>query len=245
MAEKKIRVTVWNEYRHERNVPEVAEIYPKGIHGCIAEFLSECGDLEIRTATLDEPDNGIPDEVLDNTDVLIWWGHIAHAEVADDRVEYIKNRVYNGGMGFIGCHSAHHSKPFREIVGATGNLSWGDEMHEIMWNMKPSHPIAAGIPDHFHLDMEELYAEPFYIPNPDDIGFGSWYESGHIFRAGCTFTRGVGKIFYFQPGHETRKSFYNPYVRQIIKNSVHWTAPNDFGYEIKNEAPRVDSVVEE
>lgn len=233
---KKIRVTVWNEYRHERNEPAIAEIYPKGIHGVIADFLSECDDLEIRTATLDEPDNGIPNEVLDNTDVLVWWGHMGHADVHDDRVEYIRHRVYTGGMGFVACHSAHHSKPFRALLGATGNLSWGDECREIIWNMKPSHPIAAGVPDHFELESEELYGEPFYIPAPDDIVFGSWYESGHIFRAGCTFTRGVGKIFYFQPGHESCRSFYNPNVQRIIKNGVHWVAPNDFGYDIPNDA---------
>ena len=238
---KKIRVTVWNEYRHERNNSYVAEIYPKGIHGTIADFLSECDDLEIRTATLDEPDNGIPNEVLDNTDVLIWWGHMSHADVRDDRVEYIRNRVYTGGMGFVACHSAHHSKPFRAIVGTTGNLSWGADCHEIIWNMKPSHPIAAGIPDHFHLDIEEMYGEPFYIPDPDDLVFGAWYESGHIFRAGCTYTRGVGKVFYFQPGHESCPSFHNPYVQRIIKNGVHWVAPNDFGYEIPDGAPHVQA----
>ena len=231
MENKKIRVTVWNEYRHEREVPEVAEIYPKGIHGCIAEFLGECEDIEVRTATLDEPDHGISNEVLDNTDVLIWWGHEFHADVSDERAAYVRKRVYNG-MGFIACHSSHFSKPFTTIIGATGLLSWGDNCHEIVWNMKPSHPIAEGIPDHFELEQEELYGEPFYIPNPDDLVFGAWYETGHIFRAGCTFTRGLGKIFYFQPGHETCRSFYNPHVRQILRNAVHWVAPAKIGYEI-------------
>ncbi|MCQ2457082.1 MAG: ThuA domain-containing protein [Clostridia bacterium] len=243
MAGKKIRVTIWNEYRHEKEEEPSGESYPEGIHGCIRNFLSECDDLEIRTATLDEPDCGIPDEVLDNTDVLMWWGHVAHNKVPDDRVEYIRNRVYNGGMGFIACHSAHHSKPFRALVGTTGNLSWGDNCHEIIWNLKPSHPIAAGIPDHVDLGLEEMYGEPFYIPQPDDLIFGCWYDSGHIFRGGCTFTRGLGKIFYFQPGHEECRSFYNPYVQQILKNGVHWVAPNDFGYKNPCEAPYVKPVV--
>ncbi len=243
MAGKKIRVTIWNEYRHEKEEERIREIYPEGIHGCIKNFLSECDDLEIRTATLDEPDCGIPDEVLDNTDVLMWWGHVAHNKVPDDRVEYIRNRVYNGGMGFIACHSAHHSKPFRALVGTTGNLSWGDNCHEIIWNLKPSHPIAAGIPDHVDLGLEEMYGEPFYIPQPDDLIFGCWYDSGHIFRGGCTFTRGLGKIFYFQPGHEECRSFYNPYVQQILKNGVHWVAPNDFGYKNPCDAPYVKPVV--
>ena len=239
---KKIRVTVWNEYRHERSVPSVAEIYPKGIHGCIGDFLSECDDVEVRLACLDDPDHGIPNEVLDNTDVLIWWGHMHHGDVRDDRVDYIVQRVYNG-MGFIACHSAHHSKPFKRIVGATGNLSWGDEFHEIMWNLKPSHPIAAGIPDKFELESEELYAEPFYIPNPDDLIFGAWYPTGHIFRAGCTFTRGLGKIFYFQPGHETCRSFHDKNVQRVIKNAVHWAAPAEVGYEVTNDCPYIKPIV--
>ncbi len=238
----KIRVTVWNEFRHEKEEPAIAEIYPKGIHGAIADFLSECDDLEIRTATLDDPDHGIPNEVLDNTDVLVWWGHMHHDKVSDDRVAYIQKRVYAGGMGFVACHSAHHSKPFRALVGATGNLSWGDDCREIVWNLKPTHPIAAGVPDHFDLELEELYAEPFYIPTPDDLIFGAWYETGHIFRAGCTFTSGAGKIFYFQPGHEACRSFYNPHVQRIIKNGVHWAAPNEFGYAISDDAPFVHPV---
>lgn len=245
MKSEKIKVTIWNEYRHEREEEEVAAIYPDGIHNFIANFLSDCSDMQVRTAYLDEKDNGIPDEVLDDTDVLIWWGHCYHELVETSRVDYIKDRVYNKGMGFIALHSSHYSLPFKSLVGATGSLSWGRNQHEIVWNMKPSHPIAAGIPDHFDLDIEELYAEPFYIPNPDDIVFASWFEDGYIFRSGCTFTRGVGKIFYFQPGHETARSFYNPYVQQIIKNAVRWAKPSDIGYEIPEGSPYVKKAIKE
>ncbi len=240
---KKIRVTIWNEYKHEMNNSDIAAIYPKGIHGAIADFLSECDDLEIRTATLDEPQHGIPDEVLDNTDVLIWWGHMCHERVSDDRVAYIRKRVMMEGMGFIACHSAHMSKPFRDLVGTSGLLSWGDNCREIVWNLKASHPIAAGIPEYFDLGLEEMYGEPFAIPNPDDLIFGAWYESGHIFRAGATFSRGNGKIFYFQPGHEECRSFYNEYVQKVIKNAVHWAAPADFGFECRDDCPYVKPVL--
>ena len=242
MEQKKIRVTIWNEFRHEKKDPEARSHYPKGIHGRIAEILSECDDVEIRLASLDEPDHGINDEVLDNTDVLIWWGHGAHDEVRDDRVEYIRWRVCNG-MGFIASHSAHHSKPFKRLVGTSGNLSWGDNCHEIMWNLNPYHPIAAGIPAYFDLGIEELYAEPFSIPQPEEIIFGAWYESGHVFRAGCTFSRGLGKIFYFQPGHESCDSYYNPYVAQIFKNAVHWAAPARCSYIAPEGAPYIKPIV--
>ena len=171
---KTINVTIWNEYRHEKSDENVAKLYPNGLHAAIGEFLSKNDDMKITLAALDDPDQGLPDEVLNNTDVLLWWGHMNHGEVKDDLVERIRQRVYVGGMGFIALHSAHHSKPFRAIVGTTGNLLWGDNQKEIIWNIMPSHPIAAGIPAHFELPEEELYAEPFQIPQPDAQIFEGW-----------------------------------------------------------------------
>ena len=234
---KTINVTIWNEYRHEKSDENVAKLYPNGLHAAIGEFLSKNDDMKITLAALDDPDQGLPDEVLNNTDVLLWWGHMNHGEVKDDLVERIRQRVYVGGMGFIALHSAHHSKPFRAIVGTTGNLLWGDNQKEIIWNIMPSHPIAAGIPAHFELPEEELYAEPFQIPQPDAHIFEGWYEHGYVFRTGCTFLRGAGRVFYFQPGHETCPSFYDANVQRIITNGVRWAAPNDFGYEIESGCP--------
>lgn len=240
---KTINVTIWNEYRHEKSDENVAKLYPNGLHAAIGEFLSKNDDMKITLAALDDPDQGLPDEVLNNTDVLLWWGHMNHGEVKDDLVERIRQRVYVGGMGFIALHSAHHSKPFRAIVGTTGNLLWGDNQKEIIWNIMPSHPIAAGIPAHFELPEEELYAEPFQIPQPDAHIFEGWYEHGYVFRTGCTFLRGAGRVFYFQPGHETCPSFYDANVQRIITNGVRWAAPNDFGYKIESGCPYVTALV--
>lgn len=240
---KTINVTIWNEYRHEKSDENVAKLYPNGLHAAIGEFLSKNDDMKITLAALDDPDQGLPDEVLNNTDVLLWWGHMNHGEVKDDLVERIRQRVYVGGMGFIALHSAHHSKPFRAIVGTTGNLLWGDNQKEIIWNIMPSHPIAAGIPAHFELPEEELYAEPFQISQPDAHIFEGWYEHGYVFRTGCTFLRGAGRVFYFQPGHETCPSFYDANVQRIITNGVRWAAPNDFGYEIESGCPYVTALV--
>lgn len=240
---KTINVTIWNEYRHEKSDENVAKLYPNGLHAAIGEFLSKNDDMKITLAALDDPDQGLPDEVLNNTDVLLWWGHMNHGEVKDDLVERIRQRVYVGGMGFIALHSAHHSKPFRAIVGTTGNLLWGDNQKEVIWNIMPSHPIAAGIPAHFELPEEELYAEPFQIPQPDAHIFEGWYEHGYVFRTGCTFLRGAGRVFYFQPGHETCPSFYDANVQRIITNGVRWAAPNDFGYEIESGCPYVTALV--
>lgn len=230
---KKINVTIWNEYRHEKSEPRIAEIYPEGLHGLIAKFLGELDindELNIRTATLDDPDHGLPDEVLNDTDVLLWWGHIAHGEVPDELVEKIRQRVYSEGMGFIALHSGHHSKVFKAIIGTTGNLLWSDNQHEVLWNVNPAHPIAAGIGEYIDLtDGEEMYGEPFAIPQPDELVFMGWFEHGYVFRSGCCWTKGRGHVFYFQPGHEECRSYYNPDIQRIIYNAVKWAKPNDFG----------------
>ncbi len=241
--DRKIKVTVWNEFRHEKTLDGARDIYPDGIHACIKSFLDEAG-CEVRLAALDDPDQGLPDSVLNDTDVLIWWGHMAHEEVDNGLVERIKNRVFNYGMGFIGLHSSHMSKPFRAIVGTSGNLLWGDEQKEIVWNIMPSHPIAKGIPEHFVLESEEMYGEPFMIPQPDAVVFTAWFEHGNVFRNGCCFLRGLGKVFYFQPGHETCRSFYDENVRRIIINAVKWAAPED-GYACRypSECPHYNNLV--
>lgn len=236
---KVINVTVWNEYRHEKTEEHARKLYPEGIHAKIKSFLDTNEDMKVTLAALDDPDQGLPDDVLENTDVLIWWGHMAHNEVDDELVKKIRERVFLGKMGFIALHSAHLSKPFTSIIGTNGHLSWGREQKEIVWNMLPGHEITAGIPDHFLLGEEELYSEPFYIPQPDELIFTSWFEDGNIFRSGACFYRGAGKIFYFQPGHETCPSFYNPYVQRIITNAVRWAAPCEKGYEITNNCPHI------
>ncbi len=241
----KIKVTIWNEGRHEKTAEGVRAIYPRGIHNTIKEFLEKNEDMEIRTATLDDPDQGLSDELLNDTDVLMWWGHMAHWEVKDELVEKIKNRVWNEGMGFVAMHSSHESKPFRSIVGTSGQLSWGDDQREIVWNIMPQHPIAAGIPEYFELEREEMYGEPFRIPQPDELIFTSWYEGGNIFRSGLTYYRGIGKVFYFQPGHEWCRSFHNPYVQKILTNGVRWAAPNEMIISRPTKCPHRRKPVEE
>lgn len=238
---KKINVTVWNEFRHEKIKEKVRLLYPNGLHATIKDFLDTDENLNVSLAAMDDPDCGLPDELLDNTDVLIWWGHAHHDLVPDELVKKIQVRVYTGGMGFIALHSAHHSKPFKALLGTNGNLSWGRNQKEVIWNILPSHPIARGIPDHFTLESEELYCEPFYIPQPDELVFNAWYEDGYVFRSGACYHRGAGKVFYFQPGHESCRSFYNVYVRKIIANAVHWAAPNEVATPIVNDCIHLES----
>jgi trehalose utilization protein len=220
-----VKVTIWNEYRHEKESAEIAAIYPDGIHGAIAAGLADDGDLVIRTATLDEPEHGLSDAVLADTDVLIWWGHKAHAAVQDEIVQRVQRRVLDG-MGLVVLHSGHHSKIFKTLMGTTANLKWREANDkERLWVVNPSHPIVAGIGEYIELPAEEMYGEFFDIPQPDDLIFVSWFTGGEVFRSGCCYQRGQGKIFYFRPGHETYPTYHNAEVLRVIDNAIHWAAP--------------------
>lgn len=220
-----IKVTVWGEYRHEKKNPKVSAIYPQGMHETIAGFLRTGSDLKVRTATLDEPEHGLTEAVLADTDVLIWWGHMAHQEVQDGIVARVQRRVHEG-MGLVVLHSGHHSRIFRALMGTPCSLKWREATDkERIWNICPSHPIAAGLGEYFEIPAEEMYGEPFGIPTPDELIFISWFSGGEVFRSGATWRRGHGRIFYFRPGHETYPTYHLPQVQLVINNGVRWARP--------------------
>lgn len=223
-----LRVTVWNEFVHERSNPVVQKIYPEGIHVVLADALREqVGEqVVVRTATLDEPDHGLSEEVLAETDVLTWWGHTAHDRVDDTIVDRVHQRVLEG-MGLVALHSAHASKIFTKLMGTGCMLRWREAgERERLWVVAPSHPIASGLThEYFELAHTEMYGEFFDIPPPDELIFISWFEGGEVFRSGCTFRRGRGRIFYFRPGHETYPIYYDSNVRRVLANGVRWAAP--------------------
>lgn len=218
------RVTVWNEFRHEKQNPKVAAIYPEGIHGAIAAHLRAQG-FPVRTATLDEPEHGLTEAVLAETDVLTWWGHTAHDEVSDALVQRVQARVLEG-MGLVVLHSGHFSKIFKALMGTTCNLKWREAAEkERLWVVSPGHPIAEGLGEYFEIPHAEMYGEHFDIPAPDTLVFISWFEGGEVFRSGCCYHRGRGKVFYFRPGHETYPIYYQPEVLRVIVNGIRWAAP--------------------
>ena len=218
----KIRVTVWGEFRHEKKNPKVAAIYPDGMHEAIANFLRNEKDFTVRTAFLDQPEHGLSDEVIENTDVMLWWGHMAHAEVQDEIVAKVHKRVLEG-MGLIALHSAHFAKIFKSLMGTTCSLKWRESTDkERLWNLLPSHPITEGIGDYIEIPMEEMYGEVFDIPTPDELVFISWFTGGEVFRSGATWQRGHGKVFYFRPGHETYPTYHQPEIQRVITNAVRW-----------------------
>ena len=220
----KINVTVWNEGRHEKKSEKIAAVYPIGIHGAIKEALDKDDSFNVTTATLDDPGQGLPDALLNSTDVLLWWGHMAHGDVEDALVAKIADRV-RAGMGIIILHSGHYSKIFKTLTGTNCSLRWrGDDSCRV-WVVNPAHPIAQGVGDFIDLKEEEMYGEPFGIPNPDEVVFISWFGGGEVFRAGCCFNVERGKMFYFQPGHEEYPIFYNKKVQRVLINACKWAAP--------------------
>lgn len=219
-----LRVTVWNEFVHERELPEIRAVYPEGIHGCLRSFLEKEQDITVKCVTLDMPDQGITQELLDNTDVLIWWSHARQEDITDETVRLVRNAVHSG-MGLVALHSAHFSRIMRDLLGTTMTLHWRHGDREKLWCIDPTHPIAQGVPACIDIPEEEMYGECFDIPRPDDTIFIGWFAGGQVFRSGVTFTRGRGKIFYFQPGHEEAPVYQHPDIQRIIINAVRWAAP--------------------
>ncbi len=224
-----LNIVVWNEHVHEREGGIPAQLYPDGIHAAIAEALrTACGEsANVTTATLAEPDHGLPDAVLDAADVLVWWGHKAHGAVPDELAARVHDRVL-AGMGLVVLHSAHYSKPFRLLMGTSCALRWREaDDRELVWTVSPGHRIAAGIPAVIPLERHEMYGEFFDIPAPDELVFISSFSGGEVFRSGCCFRRGKGKIFYFSPGHETYPIYHDPVIQRVLANAVTWAAPGE------------------
>lgn len=242
-----IRVTIWNEFRYERERADIKAIYPDGLHVAIADGIRERlgDDVAIRYAALDDPEHGVSDEVLADTDVLIWWAHGHHPDVRDEVALRVAQRV-RAGMGFIPLHSAHYAKPLKLLLGTNAHLTWRDEgERERIWLVSPGHPISAGLSgDSFVIPVEEMYGEPFDIPTPDELVFVSWFEGGEVFRSGCVWKRGAGRIFFFRPGHEKFPTYFQPEVRQIIANAVRYCAPSSGAVAYRDGSPRTKPSLE-
>ncbi|MDB5506771.1 MAG: trehalose utilization protein ThuA [Devosia sp.] len=240
-----IRTLVWGENIHENTNDVVRGIYPRGMHAAIADLLSQDANIVAETTTMQEPEHGVTEEKLARTDVLIWWGHKDHGGVDDAIVERVAKRVW-AGMGLIVLHSGHHSKIFKKLMGTPANLHWREAgERERLWVVNPGHPIAKGLPRYFELENEEMYGEPFSVPEPLETVFVSWFQGGEIFRSGLTYRRGAGNVFYFRPGHETYPTYHDATVGQVLRNAVNWAYNSESHQEILT-APNtpVDKAIE-
>ena len=234
-----IRVVVWNENEHEKKNALVKKLYPQGIHNAVCKAFEGDAAISAGTATLDQPEHGLTEERLKNTDVLVWWGHMSHGKVDDAIVERVQRRVWEG-MGLIVLHSGHFSKIFRRLLGTPCSLSWREAGEvERLWVVNRNHPIAQGLPPYIEIEHEEMYGEPFTIPEPMETVFVSWFEGGEVFRSGVTFQRGGGRIFYFRPGHEAYPTYHNADVLKVISNAVHWAYNPAPAWTSVDDAPNV------
>ena len=227
-----INVLIFNEFKHEQSHERIKAHYPKGMHGALAEYLSKDPEINVECVTLfnenielNDLESIITDEKLANVDVIMWWGHAHHEKVPDVVAQRVQRAVL-GGMGAVFLHSGHHSKPFKLLMGTTCNVDWriGNDKCRV-WVTDPSHPIVAGVDRFIELDGEEIYCEPFGIPEPEKLLFINWYEGGEVFRSGGLWRRGNGQIFYFQPGHEEYPTYYNEQILTVIKNGVKFVRP--------------------
>ena len=220
-----MNITIYNEFIHEKNEQRIADVYPKGIHEQLKSFI-ESDENKVTCITLDNIATDMTDELINSTDVMIWWGHMGHHLVPDEIAVKVQNAVLSG-MGIIFLHSAHHSKPFKLLMGTPCNLGWReDKDYERLWVCNPAHPIAKGIGRCITLAHVEVYSEPFMIPEPDELVFIGAYEGGEAMRSGCCYKRGYGKVFYFQPGHESFPTYYNKDIQTVILNAIEWAKPN-------------------
>lgn len=234
-----IKALVWGENIHEQQNETVRSIYPEGMHTTIARALVAEGGIEAETAVLQQPEHGLSEEALARTDVLVWWGHKGHRLVEDEIVERVARRVWEG-MGLILLHSAHFSKIFKRLMGTPCALKWREAgERERLWVVNPRHPIAEGLPEYFELEHEEMYGEPFSVPEPLETVFLSWFQGGEVFRSGLTYRRGAGNIFYFRPGHETYPTYHDPMVATVLRNAVRWAYSPAAAYTAIHNAPNV------
>lgn len=240
----KMNVLIWNEHIHEQNNPLVQNVYPDGIHGAIASCFKGMTNVHVQTATLADKEHGLTEEQLAKTDVLIWWGHVAHDQVEDPIVDRVQKRVLEG-MGLLVLHSGHFSKIFKRLMGTSCDLKWREaDEKERIWVVDPSHPIAEGIGEYIVLEKEEMYGEHFDIPVPDELVMVSWFEGGEVFRSCATYRRGNGKVVYFRPGHETYPTYYHEDIRKVIVNCVKWLAPVRRGGPVYGNAKPLETISE-
>ena len=206
-----LRITVWNEFRHEKDTTHPAStIYPNGIHAAIAEGLRANAGFTVHTATLDEPEHGLAEAVLAETDVLFWWGHMAHGAVSDAIVERVYARVLDG-MGLVVLHSGHFSKIFKKLMGTSCDLKWREaDDNERIWVLEPGHPIAAGLGETIELAEEEMYVSASIFPRPKRWCSSAGLRAAKCFAAAAVTPVGAAKSSISAPATKATRPTSTP-----------------------------------
>ncbi len=220
-----MQITVVCEQNGAMLSPEGKKAYPEGLGSCLKGMLEEAGHNVTLVTIGEEGAAALTDEIIGGTDVMFWWGHWYHGKVSDEIVAKVADRALRG-MGMVFLHSAHDSKIFKRLLGSSCSLKWREDgEHERLWCTDMTHPIARGLGEYIDIPREEMYGEPFDIPTPDELVYIGWFRGGEVFRGGCVFRRGAGKLFYFNPGHETYPTYKLPAVRQLLRQACAYVAP--------------------
>lgn len=220
-----MKIVVFCEKNPSMLTPEGLAAYPEGMGVYLKNILSEDGNDVTYIEVTDDGEQNYDEDVLKGCDVAVWWGHWYHDRVSDKLVDQLVENVQKG-MGLICLHSAHRSKPFLRLLGTTGCLKWREDAEkERVWCVDLTHPINKGVGEFVDVAHEEMYGEPFDIPTPDELVYLGWFQGGEVLRSGCVFKRGRGKLFYFNPGHETYPTYKNPSIVKILKNACEYLKP--------------------
>jgi trehalose utilization protein len=223
-----LTVTIFNEYVTQKEQPDAMEVYPDGIHPVLVDVVERAGH-DTRVALFSDSEHGLTKDVVAETDVLVYWSHARNEEFEDRVVDRVQDAVLDG-MGLVMLHSARRSKLFMRLMGTDCNVRGyrdADETERV-WVVDPAHPVVDGLESEFiELPESQLVAEPFEIPTPIETPLISWIEGGEVFRSGCTFKRGRGKVFFFGPGHETQPVYHMNEVQTVLQNAVEWAKPID------------------
>jgi len=227
LAAPRKTVVVWSEGTAPKNV------YPNDINTAIAEGFrasAQMKDWDVVVANLSDPDQGLPDALLNKADVLIWWGHKKHGDVKDALVDKIEKRVKEDGMGFIALHSAHFAKPNKRLMGAPCTFAAykGDNKETVVKVAMPDHAIVKGVATEFTIENHERYSDPYAVPTTSEKPFGGIHIHKDGTREesiqGYCWNVGKARYFYFQAGHETNPIYFNPEIRKIMANAVLWAS---------------------
>lgn len=214
-----VRVRIWCEGTAPRSV------YPDDIDGALADVLGRQAGLVVSRGRLTDLQAGLSDQVLDASDALVWWGHLRHDAVPDDRALAVVKRVREGRLGFVALYAACGSKPFRQMMSMPCEPgSWREDGRPEFVSIKaPDHPIARGIAP-FTISKTDMFSEPFAVPEPETVVFVSSWQKGETLRSGLTWTIGKGRVAYLRTGPDNYPVLFHPSIRQAIANSVRWVS---------------------
>jgi len=119
-----VKVVVWDEQQ-----PAQKQAYSSFLGNSVAEHLGAQPGISVRSVNINDPGQGLAGGVLDDCQVLIWWGHVRHAEISAETGRSIVERIKDGKLSLVALHSAHWSTPFVEAMNERTRLDVVGKFH--------------------------------------------------------------------------------------------------------------------